>query len=183
MVAAELEKIYHELKLDLLRYLTSLCGDVGEAEDMFHSVFMKFIPVVKKGNLSAEEVRPYLFRMAHNHFRDIHRKRTRERDYIQDVESTYKADSESIHVSGSGEDVSEKIFAVINETLETQDNELSDRQKTVMQLRLVTNHKIEEIAKILDISRATAYRELEQGLIILRAALEKVGLTPEELVN
>ncbi len=171
----DLERIYHEVKVDLLRYLALRCGQVDAAEDLLQAVFIKLIPVLRAGRLDAEAVRPYLFRMARNEMMDWFRRKSVEQKFFESV-GTLRTDPDPV---AEGQDA--RIAEVVDSVL--GGDALTDRQKELLQMRLIGRMAMEDVAAALEIGRSTAYRELEVGLGRLQQALTEAGLSPDDLAS
>jgi RNA polymerase sigma-70 factor, ECF subfamily len=65
--------IYEQHSLELFRYAFRMLGDSDMAEDCVAETFSRFLRVVNENRQQVAEVRPYLYRVAHNwitdHFR------------------------------------------------------------------------------------------------------------------
>jgi RNA polymerase sigma factor (sigma-70 family) len=66
-------RIYEQHSSELFRYAYRMLGDSHLAEDCVSETFSRFLRVARENRQSIREVRPYLYRIAHNwitdHFR------------------------------------------------------------------------------------------------------------------
>ncbi|WP_245583907.1 sigma-70 family RNA polymerase sigma factor [Paenibacillus terrigena] len=75
MKHSTLESVYRKYMPDLYRYLRTLCGDDGTAEDLVQETFYR--AYLHLENYKDEKVKPWLFRVAYNAFIDMKRKEKR----------------------------------------------------------------------------------------------------------
>ncbi len=70
-----IDDIYQEHMQDIFRYLLSLCREHHLAEDLIQETFLRAYLYLE--NYQGEDVKPWLFRIAHNAFIDHYRKHKR----------------------------------------------------------------------------------------------------------
>lgn len=70
-----IDDIYQEHMQDIFRYLLSLCREHHLAEDLVQETFLRAYLYLE--NYKGEDVKPWLFRIAHNAFIDHYRKHKR----------------------------------------------------------------------------------------------------------
>lgn len=70
-----LVRIYEEHSPGLFRYAVRLLGDMELAEDCVSETFSRFLRAIKNGGGPREDVRAYLYRVAHNWITDHYRRR------------------------------------------------------------------------------------------------------------
>ncbi|UAL46348.1 sigma-70 family RNA polymerase sigma factor [Sutcliffiella horikoshii] len=70
-----IDDIYEEHMQDIFRYLLSLCREHHLAEDLVQETFLRAYLYLE--NYQGEDVKPWLFRIAHNAFIDHYRKHKR----------------------------------------------------------------------------------------------------------
>ena len=65
--------IYRQYNAEIFRYAFRMLGDRALAEDCVSETFSRFLRATRRGRKPIEEIRPYLYRIAHNwitdHFR------------------------------------------------------------------------------------------------------------------
>jgi RNA polymerase sigma-70 factor (ECF subfamily) len=66
--------IYEEYNAELFRYAHRLVDDVDLAEDCVSETFSRFLRVVRDGTAPVDNVRAYLYRIAHNWVTDHYRR-------------------------------------------------------------------------------------------------------------
>jgi len=66
--------IYEQHSAELFRYAVRLLGDSDMAEDCVSETFSRFLRVVQENRQLVVDVRPYLFRVAHNWVTDHYRR-------------------------------------------------------------------------------------------------------------
>ncbi len=169
---AELEAFYKTNKNNVWKYLVSLTRNEEEADDLTQAVFLKFIDQVDRGLVRRDQARSMLFRMAYNLFIDQFRRGRRELELLEEqaARSVEAGPARSRHG-----DILDTIARAI------ESGTLSERRRTVLQLRLLGQMSVKEIAETLAVSKSTVYSEIEDSLDFLRDALEAAGLNPDEL--
>jgi RNA polymerase sigma-70 factor (ECF subfamily) len=79
-----LADIYDAHSDEIYRYAMRLLGDVDTAEECVSETFTRFLTALKKKNKAPENLRAYLFRIAHNWITDFYRRSAPETQPIDD---------------------------------------------------------------------------------------------------
>lgn len=72
---AALAEIYDRYQNPLYRYALHLLGSDQLAEDCISDSFLRFLKVLRQGNIPGENLRAYLYRIVHNWIVDHYRKK------------------------------------------------------------------------------------------------------------
>ena len=72
----DLIEIYDQLNAPLYRYAVRLLGDSQLAEDCVAETFSRFLKIVQKGFAPKDNLKAYMYRIAHNWITDHYRTRT-----------------------------------------------------------------------------------------------------------
>lgn len=70
-----LTEIYDRHQDALYRYAMRLLGDQQLAEDCIADTFLRFLKSIRNGNIPQENLRAYLYRIAHNWITDYYRRK------------------------------------------------------------------------------------------------------------
>jgi RNA polymerase sigma-70 factor, ECF subfamily len=157
-----LETIYHVYYKDVFRYVYSLCRHVSTTEDVVQETFYKIYDYIE--DLSYEQIKPWLFRIAHNTYIDLYRKEKRQQMYE-------KSDHPIIQRSAE-EEVLVKV--AIEHWLNTT-NTLTFEQKQLLILRDIQHFTYDEITKITGQSLANVKTKLFRARKIMKDLLERDG--------
>jgi RNA polymerase sigma-70 factor (ECF subfamily) len=165
----DLVGIYEHYHPEIYRYAARMLGDRDAAEDCVAETFSRMLQAVRGGGGPSENIRAYLFRVAHNWIVDYYR---RNKSHHQLAEEDNLADPQgnpSHLVSQEWE--RERVRAAMFR--------LPPDQQQVIQLRFLEDWSHEEVAGVLgktvEASRALQHRAL--------ASLRKMLLGHEEESN
>jgi RNA polymerase sigma-70 factor (ECF subfamily) len=160
---AELVKIYEDHNAEIYRYAYRLVGDSMVAEEFVSETFGRFLHGLRQDRQPVQNVRAYLFRIAHNLVVDHFRKSPAE-DPLELVERIPDQQNEPSRLSSENRD-RERIRAALRQ--------LTPEQQMVVQLRFLEDWSHEEVAELLgkssEASRALQYR----ALAALKSLLEQ----------
>jgi len=158
----DLVEIYEELSPALYRYAVRLLGNRETAEDCVSETFSRFLQAVRMGGGPKENVRAYLYRVAHNWITD-HYRRTREVTQPLDLEEPVDSGSNPSHLVADDLERQRVRQALLR---------LPPDQQQVIALRFLDEMSHEEAAVILektvDATRALQYRALTTLRHLLR---------------
>ena len=150
----ELIAIYEENSPGIYRYAVRLLGDVTLAEDCVSETFSRFLSAIQRGGGPTENVRAYLFRVAHNWVTDYYRRQPLPELQLEDHEPIEPGSNPASKISESME--RERVRAAILR--------LPAEQQQIVQLRFLENWSHEEVAQVLgksaDATRSMQYRAL-----------------------
>jgi RNA polymerase sigma-70 factor, ECF subfamily len=149
-----LAEIYDRYSPDIFRYAYRLLDDNDLAEDCVADTFYRFLIAARAGT-SFENIRAYLYRVAHNWITDYFRRRP-----APDIslEENMHSDPEGnpSHILVQNQDRQRIRFALLR---------LPPEQRQVIELRFIENWSHLEVAQILgrtvEATRALQYRAVE----------------------
>lgn len=150
----ELIDIYEHYNPGIYRYAYRLLGDQNVAEDCVSETFSRFLGTVNRGGNPIDNVRAYLYRVAHNWITDYYRRKP-----LPELPLDIKEHVEP----GSNPDklVSE---AMERDRVRAAILRLPPEQQQIIQLRFLENWSHEEVAQLLgksiDATRSMQYRAL-----------------------
>ena len=150
----ELIAIYEENSPGIYRYAVRLLGDVTLAEDCVSETFSRFLGAIQRGGGPRENIRAYLYRVAHNWVTDYYRRQPLPELQIDDHEPVEPGSNPAAEVAEFME--RERVRAAILR--------LPPEQQQIIQLRFLENWSHEEVAQVLgksaDATRSMQYRAL-----------------------
>jgi RNA polymerase sigma-70 factor (ECF subfamily) len=158
----DLVNIYEEFSPLLFKYAVRLLGNAQLAEDCVSETFSRFLKVIQKGVGTMENLKGYLYKIAHNCIKDYYRRRVPEStDFDISLLSSPEKNPES-KVNQKAEE--QKVRdALLN---------LPEDQLNVIMLRFYEDFSHEETATVLgksaEATRALQYRALKglRGMLI-----------------
>lgn len=146
--------IYDELSPRLFRYAVRLLGDAYLAEDCVSETFTRLLEAIRRGGGPRDNVKAYLYRIAHNWITDYYRRRKPEPE-LETGNLQGASDNPAVAVSREL-DRQRVREALLN---------LSEDQRQVIMLRFYEEWSHEETAaaleKSVEASRALQYRALK----------------------
>lgn len=150
----ELIAIYEENSPGIYRYAVRLLGDVSLAEDCVSETFSRFLGAIQRGGGPQENIRAYLYRVAHNWVTDYYRRQPLPEMDIDDHEPVEPGSNPALEVAEMME--KERVRAAILR--------LPAEQQQIIQLRFLENWSHEEVAQVLgkstDATRSMQYRAI-----------------------
>lgn len=147
---------------EILGYLINRGFDQQTAEDLTHDTFFKACRQVSKGKVRADNVRAWLFRIAHNNA--ISRYRRKSETPVAQVEKP----GEDSSLRSDEKMLSESILLFVRKNF-------SEREREIFDLRIVQAMTFQETADILGMSKTTVIRIDENNL---RRIKEHFGEVP-----
>jgi len=148
----ELINIYEEHSPGIYRYAIRLLGDKNTAEDCVSETFSRFLQAIRKGGGPTENVRAYLYRVAHNWITDFYRRQPLPEVPIEIDEQVEPGSNPAMIVSEAMERERVRIALL----------RLPSEQQQIIQLRFLENWSHEEVAQVLgktaDATRSMQYR-------------------------
>lgn len=148
----DLIAIYEEHSPGIFRYAVRLLGDVNLAEDCVSETFSRFLGAIQRGGGPKENIRAYLYRIAHNWVTDYYRRQPLPELEIEEHEPVEPGSNPAVEVSDMLE--RERVRAAILR--------LPAEQQQIIQLRFLENWSHEEVAQVLgkteDATRSMQYR-------------------------
>ncbi len=150
----DLIDIYEHHSPGIFRYSVRLLGDTTIAEDCVSETFSRFLGVVQRGGGPRENVKAYLYRVAHNWITDYYRRQPLPELPLEFDEPVEPGSNPATKVSEAME--REQVRAAILR--------LPPEHQLIVQLRFLENWSHEEVAQLLgktiDATRAMQYRAL-----------------------
>jgi RNA polymerase sigma-70 factor (ECF subfamily) len=150
----DLIAIYEQNSPGIYRYAARLLSDANQAEDCVSETFSRFLAAIQKGGGPRENVKAYLYRVAHNWVTDYYRRTPLPELEIEDYEPVEAGSNPASKVADMMERdrVREAILR------------LPAEQQQIIQLRFLENWSHEYIAQVLgksaDATRSMQYRAL-----------------------
>jgi RNA polymerase sigma-70 factor, ECF subfamily len=149
-----LEKLYEDHSPEIYRYAYRLLSDAHLAEDCVADTFHRLIIAVR-GGTSFENIRAYLFRIAHNWVTDHYRRHpVPALALLEGIQSNTEGNPSTLAAQNMD-----------RQQMRTALLKLSPDQRQVIELRFIENWSHQEIAnalgKSVDATRALQYRALE----------------------
>jgi len=150
----DLVAIYEENSPGIYRYAVRLLGEVNLAEDCVSETFSRFLAAIQRGGGPRENIRAYLYRVAHNWVTDYYRRNPIPELQIEDHEPVEPDSNPASEVANAME--RERVRAAILS--------LPAEQQQIIQLRFLENWSHEEVAQVLgksaDATRSMQYRAI-----------------------
>jgi len=144
---------------DLKAYAIALCGDRDQAEDLVQEAIARALESGSRLK-SADELRPWLFRVLRNHFFDEQRKKTVRREYFaQEKRWVSEINDQSLDLEDT---------LAIRKAYE----ELSADHREVLALVDILGLRYKEVAELLGISQGTVMSRVSRGRQALLQRLE-----------
>ena len=148
----DLVAIYEEYSPGIYRYAVRLLGDAAMAEDCVSETFSRFLGAIQRGGGPTDNIRAYLYRVAHNWITDYFRRQPLPELQIEDYEPVENGSNPASKVADLEE--RERVRAAILR--------LPAEQQQIIQLRFIENWSHEEVAQVLgkstDATRSMQYR-------------------------
>jgi RNA polymerase sigma-70 factor, ECF subfamily len=158
--------IYHQHNGELYRFAYRLTSDQDLAEECVSETFSRLIQAIGNGRSPSQNLRAWLFRVAHNWINDHYRKNPYQLDQI-DPERQYSTEDNPADLVSRQMEQARVRFALF---------QLPEDQRQVLELRFIEEWRHEEVAAALNRSveatRALQYRAL--------AGLKRLLLESEE---
>ena len=146
--------IYEQNSPGIYRYAVRLLGDANIAEDCVSETFSRFLAAIQRGGGPKENVRAYLYRVAHNWVTDYYRRTPLPELEIEDYEPVEPGSNPASKVADMME--RDRVRAAILR--------LPPEQQQIIQLRFLENWSHEEVADALgksaDATRSMQYRAI-----------------------
>ncbi|WP_057936027.1 RNA polymerase sigma factor [Algoriphagus resistens] len=152
-----IESIYYIYKPIVVRFIVSLIKDAGEAEVIFHNVFLKILR--KRKDLDSEKgIQSYIFTVSKNevidYFNHLSRDKVRSKEFYKNrIESSVDLKMEE-----------EALMIRLEDAIER----LTDQRKKVVKLSYFENLSYQEIADQMLISKNTVKNHLIKARLSLR---------------
>lgn len=146
--------IYEDYSPGIYRYAIRFLDDKAVAEDCVSETFSRFLRIIQQGGGPKENVRAYLYRVAHNWITDYYRRKPLPELPLEASEYVESGSNPATKVSESME--RERVRGAVLR--------LPPEQQQIIQLRFLENWSHEEVAQVLgktvDATRSMQYRAL-----------------------
>ena len=150
----ELIDIYEHYSPGIYRYAYRLLGDQNVAEDCVSETFSRFLGAIKRGGGPTDNVRAYLYRVAHNWITDYYRRKPHP-ELPLDVKEHVEPGSNPDTLVSEALELDRVRAAVLR---------LPPEQQQIIQLRFLEDWSHEEVAQVLgksaDATRSMQYRAI-----------------------
>ena len=150
----DLIDIYEHHSPGIYRYAIRLLGDKTVAEDCVSETFSRFLGVIRRGGGPKENVKAYLYRVAHNWITDYYRRQPLPELPLEVDEHVEPGSNPANMVSEAME--RERVRVVLLR--------LPPEQQQIIQLRILEKWSHEDVAQVLgktaDATRSMQYRAL-----------------------
>jgi len=145
---------YEQYSPGIYRYAYRLLGDQDMAEECVSETFSRFIQAIRNGGGPSENVRAYLYRVAHNYITDHYR---RQPPPSMSLEDDLLADNDTNPVQLMTKNIErERVRRALLQ--------LPEEQRRVIMLRVMEDWSHEEVSAVLgktvEATRALQYRAL-----------------------
>lgn len=158
-----LAEVYDRSSPELYSYAYRLLGDANLAEDCVAETFSRFLTALQRGKGPRENLRAYLYRIAHNWITDYYRHRTLPEQEL-DEELQDKTSPTTDAAMDLKTEQKEVRFGL---------SRLTPDQRQVLTLRFIEDWEIQEVAAVLQ-KPVGAIKSLQhRALASLRRQLEK----------
>jgi len=162
----DLVSLYEQHSPGLYRYAYRLLGDQHMAEECVSETFSRFLQTIRNGGGPNENVKAYLYRVAHNYITDIYRRQPPPALSLE----------EDLHAGDQMNPVHMLTREMEKERVRQALVQLPSEQRRVITLRVLEEWSHEEVAaalgKTVEATRALQYRAL--------AALRRLLFEPED---
>lgn len=153
-----LTEIYDRHQDALYRYAMRLLGDQQLAEDCIADTFLRFLKSIRNGNIPQENLRAYLYRIAHNWITDYYRRK--------EIVTRTEQDSE---YPDEPEDPENQVHRGLqNEKIRAAILTLTSEQQKVIVLKYFEGWQNEEIAQAMGKRTGAVKSLLHRSLISLK---------------
>ena len=181
---AVIERLVDEYSGLLYHLAFRLCGDRDEAEDLVQEVFLSAFRSWE-GFRGESDVKTWLFRIAANACRRMHRKRAGEPGEIGSLEALLPFGEPLIAVVAHEQPdvVQEQIRREARERLEAEIARLPDEFRVPLVLKEIVGFSVREVADVLGMEEGTVRSRVHRSRLRLRAAVDgaiprRVGVAP-----
>ena len=157
-----LTEIYDRYAEMIYRYLYRLVGDAGYAEDLTSEVFIKLLQVLNTRQGPRDQLRGWLYRVAHNLAMDWFRKQNRQSTLSLNEELT--AGGDSLHAVVVRRQAHWQLYQAISQ--------LTPAQQQVIMLRFGEGLKVAEVAGLMGKSEGAIKVLQHRAIQRLRKLLE-----------
>ncbi len=169
--AQAVAEIYDRYAQSVYRYLYRYLGDAAQAEDLTSEVFLKLLDVLGTRRVPREQLKAWLYRVAHNLAMDGFR--------YQSKRPTVALSEEFV----AGDDLP---YVAVEKRLDQQSlrmaiGQLTPTQQQVILLRFSDGFKVAEVAELMGKSQGAVKILQHRAIKRLRKLLERTDVKPDGL--
>jgi RNA polymerase sigma-70 factor (ECF subfamily) len=168
MKSDQFEQLYAEHAEPLLRFLVYRTGDRALAEEVLADTFERVLRSRSRFNPSRGKVKTWIYSIALNRLRDLHRRGEAEARALRKSEA------------GAPEAVAEIERVEERSTVAAALAQLDELEREAVSLRYGADLSVAEVAKTLGVKVSTAEGRIYRGLRNLKGLLEPVGDQPRQ---
>ena len=161
-----LAEIYDQLSPELYRYAYRLLGEVQMAEDIVSETFLRFLRAIEAGGGPRDNLRAYLYRIAHNLAMDVHRRRPAGVD---------GRDIELERIPGGENPAQQAEHSITQQVARRMIWHLTPDQRQVILLKFLQGLSNAEVAAVVDKPVGAVKALQHRGLGTLRRLLQREG--------
>jgi RNA polymerase sigma-70 factor (ECF subfamily) len=161
-----LAEIYDQLSPELYRYAYRLLGEVQIAEDIVSETFLRFLRAIEAGGGPRENLRAYLYRIAHNLAMDMHRRHPAGAD-DQDIELE--------RIPAVEDPAQQAEYSITQQVARRLIWHLTPYQRQVILLKFFQGLSNEEVAAAVDKPIGSVKALQHRGVGALRRMLQSEG--------
>lgn len=159
----QFEQLYQEHAEPLLRFLIYRTGDRATAEEVLADTFERVLRSRSRFNPSRGKVKTWIYSIALNRLRDLHRRGEAEERALRKSEA------------GSPEAVADIDRVEERSTVAAALAQLDEIEREAVSLRYGADLSVAEVARTLGVKVSTAEGRIYRGLRNLKELLEPVG--------
>jgi RNA polymerase sigma-70 factor (ECF subfamily) len=149
----DLDTYLFEIGTQVMYFLQKNGATKHEAEDILQDSFYKILTLSEV--LEAEEMKPWLYKVAINQFYDLKKTSKRRREILEQAAATDEPAVTNPGLEELGTEASERILEVIDQ--------LKPDYRQILLLKYYENMSYEEISVILDISTGGVKKKLDRA--------------------
>jgi RNA polymerase sigma factor (sigma-70 family) len=166
----DIEKLYQENKDYLFRFFMRATQNEDVAYDIVQSIFLNLVRYVQEKKIGSIQ-RSYLIQMGYNYyFNELEKRKRQENRELR----YFDQNIQNFDVQSEIEEDNTDLFSLVQGVIVAL--EISDRMKQALFMRLFSEEKIGDIARVLGVSYRTSLRDLETGMKLLKEALIQKGI-------
>jgi RNA polymerase sigma-70 factor (ECF subfamily) len=168
MKSDQFEQLYAEHAGPLLGFLIYRTGDRATAEEVLADTFERVLRSRSRFNPSRGKVKTWIYSIALNRLRDLHRRREAEERALRRSEA------------GAAESVADIDRFEERSTVAEALGQLDEMEREAVSLRYGADLTVAEVAETLGVKVSTAEGRIYRGLRNLKELLEPVGDQPRQ---
>jgi len=159
-----LAEIYDHLSPELYRYAYRLLGEAQAAEDIISETFLRFLRAIEAGGGPRDNLRAYLYRIAHNLAMDVYRRNPGELDdaQIEHLSAPASEDPERLAEKRISQDLARRMIW-----------RLTPDQRQVLLLKYLQGLSNDEVAAALDKPVGAVKSLQHRGLSAMRRIMRR----------